>query len=443
MGAAGAVALAGAGIYAFPRSSSRPAGPGTSTTALRKCVSMGPLDTPRGDDQDLRLDGNVGLLTSTRTPWVKVWARWDQIQPLPPSAVRVDQLDDDVNPGRPFLAALDAQVEVARALDPPVGVIICLWRFPGWANATEGVAEDLPGNLELFPEDRLKRSIYEAGDPKATIKPLAYRVPPREELEPGGAWGRWVDFLYRRYLRNGEHVVLEIANEPNIQWWPQRDPTPGDDPFAQGELVSARSAATMMVTAQAIGERHGERMLIAGPGTWDGPKGDASVIRDSRLYTDYATFTEALLDELEARDFVAGPRFVWTQHNYNDTVFRHGHPGRPRNRAAHARELLVGRWRGFPRRNRDGMSPEVWLTEGGADLRAKTVAGDRRAQARLLRENWDLMADRAGDGAGIGMVTNYLGYSAPTFDTGLRDPLDAGGAPRPVEDTWRRLPSND
>ena len=179
----------------------------------------------------------------------------------------------------------------------------------------------------------------------------------------------------------------------------------------------------MMATAQQIAERHGERLLIAGPGTWDGPKGDPAVIRDSRLYTDYATFTEALLDELDDLGFAAGPRFVWTQHNYNDTIYRHGAPGAPRNRAAHARELLVGRWGGYG----GSRAPEVWLTEGGADLRAKPVAGDRAHAGRLVRENWELMADAGGDGAGIGMVTNYLGYSAPHFDTGLRDPLEAGG----------------
>jgi len=393
---------------------------------------MGPLDTPEGDDQDLRRRGNQELITSTRTSWVKVWARWDQIQPEPPSSVPLARLDDaDVNPGQPFLAALDAQIEVARGLAPPVGVIVCLWRFPGWANGTEDVTDGEGGDLELFPEDRLKRAAYEAGDPKRTIKPLAYRVPADEQLGPDGAWGRWVDFLYRRYMRHGENVALEVGNEPNIQWWPQRDPSSASDPFAQGELAAARAAATMMVTSQAVAERHGERMLIAGPGTWDGPKGDPSVISDSRLYTDYATFTEALLDELEARDFTAGSRFVWTQHNYNDTIFRHGRPGAFRNRAAHAQRLLVGRWSGYG----DQRSPELWLTEGGADLRAKTVAGDRRTQARLVRENWELMAGAEG----IGMVTNYLGYSAPSFDTGLRDPLDAGGAPRPVQDTWGRL----
>ena len=438
LGAASAATVAGAGIYVLPRSGKQPAGPGATASGLRKCLSMGPLDTPDNDDQDLRRSANVDLLTSTHSRWVKVWARWDQIQPLPPSAVEFDRLDDpEANPGQPFLAALDAQVRVARSLDPPVGVIVCLWRFPSWSNGTGALADGEGGDLDFFPQDRLKRANFEAGDPNASIKPLAYRVPAREVLLPEGAWGRWVDFLYRRYMRHGEAVALELANEPNIQWWPQREPSGGGDPFQQGELASARSAAVMMATAQEIAESNRERMLIAGPGTWDGPKGDPSVIGDSRLYTDYATFTEALLDELEALGFSAGPQFVWTQHNYNDTIYRHGVAGAPRNRAAHARELLVGRWDGYGRAG----SPEVWLTEGGADLRAKLVAGDRRKQADLVRENWDRMADAQGDGAGIGMVTNYLGYSAPSFDTGLRDPLDAGGASRPVEATWRRLRS--
>src|SRR5680860_1659184 len=77
-----------------------------------------------------------------------------------------------------------------------------------------------------------------------------------------------------------------------------------------------------------------------------------------------------------------------------------------------------------------------------ADLREKSVGGDTRLQVRLVRQNWDRMATGDGDGDGMEMVTNYLGYSEFHYDTGMRDPLEAGGAPRPLEQTWAKLPSN-
>ena len=212
--------------------------------------------------------------------------------------------------------------------------------------------------------------------------PIACRR--RTSFGPDGAWGRWLEFLYRRYARYGENVALELANEPNIQWWPQRDPTPGDDRFAQGRLISARAAADMTVTAQEIADRHGDRLLIAGPGTWDGPKGDPAVIRDSRLYTDYATFTEALLGELERRDFTAGPRFVWTQHNYNDTLYRHGLPGAPRNRAAHARELLAGRWQRLRRLGQARGLADRRRRRPALQARERRPRGPGQARAREL-----------------------------------------------------------
>jgi len=443
LGAAGAAALAGAGArMAAPRSVLAQA-PASATATVRKCVSMGPINTPDGDDQDLRAHGNLDLLTSTGTRWVKLFVRWDQVQPLPPSSVPWDRLDDPVaNPGQPFLAALEAQVELARSQKPAIGVVVMPWLFPKWANGTGHLVDGIPGDLDFFPQDRMKAEAVAAGDPEATAKKLVYRVPDAEQLAPGGHWGRWIDFLYRRLLRHGEGVAIEVANEPNIQWWPQRDPAPGEDPFAQGGLASPRAAARMIATAQEIGDRHCNRILLAGPGTWDGPQGDPEIVRDSRLYTDYATFTAALLDELDKIDFAARSRFVWTQHNYMDVLFRHGSPGAPRNRAAHTRSLLVGRWSGWPQLNGEKEAPGVWLTEGGADLRAKAVGGDPLVQASLVRRNWNRMATGDADGDGMGMVTNYLGYSESHYDTGMRNPLELGGAPRPLEQTWAELPSN-
>ena len=432
--------LGGAGLVLLGATGARYPGPNDLQPAraavpLRKCVSMGPLNIAEGDDQDLRAHGNLDLLTSTGTRWVKLWVRWDQVQPLPASSVPFDRLGDPVaNPGYPFLAALDAQIELARAQSPPIGVVLTPWLFPKWANGTSDLVDAIPGDRAFFPEDRLAAGDHAQGDPEGAAKKLFYRVPPAAELEPDGLWGRWIDFLYRRYAHHGDGVVLEVMNEPNLQWWPQRDAAPGGDPFELGELAAPRAAARMMATAQAIGERNGNQLLLGGPAVWDGPKRGAS---QSRLWTGYEEFTARLLDELDEVGFRAGERFVWTQHNYMDTLFGHGRPGSPSNRAARTRSLLVDRWSGLG----GPKTPEVWLTEGGADLRERVVGADRELQARLVGENWNRMADAGGDGAGIGMVTNYLGYSEFHYDTGMREPLEAGGVSRPLERTWRELPA--
>ena len=410
IGGAGLVLLGAAGTRFSDQPRSVLAAP---PAGLRKCVSMGPVNAAEGDDQDLRAHGNLHLLTSTGSGWVKLWVRWDQVQPLPAASVPFERLGDPIaNPGYPFLAALDAQIELARAQSPPIGVVITPWLFPKWANATSHLVDAIPGDRTFFPEDRLS---------DGAAKKLFYRVPPAAELEPDGLWGRWIDFLYRRYAHHGDGVMLEVMNEPNLQWWPQRG--------------GASAAARMMATAQAIGERNGNRLLLGGPAVWDGPKRGAS---RSRLWTGYEEFTARLLDELDEIGFTADERFVWTQHNYMDTLFGHGRPGSPSNRATRTRSLLVDRWSGLG----GSKAPEVWLTEGGADLRERTVGADRELQARLVGENWKLMADASGDGRGIGMLTNYLGYSEHHYDTGMRDPLDTGGAARPLERAWAQLASS-
>jgi hypothetical protein len=39
------------------------------------------------------------------------------------------------------------------------------------------------------------------------------------------------------------------------------------------------------------------------------------------------------------------------------------------------------------------------------------------------------------------MTSNYLWYTDPNFDSGLRDTVESGGAKRPAYSTWRGLPS--
>ena len=404
---------------------------------------MGPVNVPDGDDQDYRAHDNAGFVASTGTGWIKLWVRWDQVQPLSPALCPWDRLaDPGANPGFAYLAALDAQIALARSQSPPVGVVLTSWLFPRWSNGTADLVEGSADDLAFHPHDRLDRDSFAAGDPAGRGKRLFYRVPEIAQLGADGHWGRWTRFLYERYAAYGEGLVLEVMNEPNLQWWPQQGPSVSDDPFEGGGLSAPVLAATMMRTAQEIGAEHGHPLRLAAPSTWDGPKLEPVGPGGSRMYTDYERFTQAVLAALAADGFAADERFVWTQHNYLDTLLELGGDTATPNRAASTRAMLVGRWSGRPEGGVRGEAPGVWLTEGGVDLREDRVAGDTGEQRRLLERNWRRMASDSGDGAGIGMLTNYLAYSELHYDSGLRDPLLSGGAPRAAAQAWRGFPTH-
>ena len=102
----------------------------------------------------------------------------------------------------------------------------------------------------------------------------------------------------------------------------------------------------MFVTAQRIAGDLGSAVVLAGPATSD--------------VAGYDRFTDRLLDALDARGFVAGPRFAWTHHNYADVAYA-------TSRTADVRRRLVGRWAGWPAG--DAGNPQLLVTEGGVTLR--------------------------------------------------------------------------
>jgi len=403
---------------------------------LRKCLSMGPVNSPEGDDQDLRAHENLSDVRASGSHWVKLWLRWDQVQPRPPTEIEWAQVAEPSNPGYPFLRSFDAQIALARSQDPPLGVVLTLYRFPQWSNGTASLVEGTPTERAFEPHDRLTRAQHGAGDPENRRRPLAFRVPPMAHLQVDGYWGRWVRFLLERYERYGDGVVLELLNEPNLQWWPQHGPSVTGDPFDPGPPEAARRAARMMDTAQRIAAERASPTPLAGPAVADYP--ESELLRgDTRTFTAYDSFIVQVLDELDALRFRASGKLIWTHHNYVDMMLDRGSGGNGRNRAAAVRELLAGRWSGWPQDGRRSDLPGLWLTEGGVDLRSGRVRADVAEQARLVGRNLERMADRRGDGVGIGMVTNYLNYTELHYDTGLRGALEQGGARRPVGDVWR------
>ena len=413
---------------------------------LRKCISLAPSEPELdgsarlGEEQDYR--NCLDLVRDSGSTWLKLWARWSRIQPLAPSQVPWEALPDPaVNPGARYVQALDAQIALARAQDPPLGVILQSYEFPRWANDTPdsmGVVERSLEDFELHPGDRMTREDYEGRKLFRFYKPLSFRVPRPEELGVDGAWGGWVRFLYGRYSAHGAGFALDLLNEPNLQWWPQRDPSPTGDRFAPGAVSSPALAARMMQTAQAVAAEHGHPAYIGAPGVSDlmGP-GEAH----RRLHTGYAEFVEQTLAHLAEAGFDAHERFLWTHHNYADVEEDLGEGGAGPSRAADLRRRLSGRWTGA-----GGESPRVWITEGG--VRVNRYGGEQ-AQNRLMKRAWARMAGEA-DGAGIEMMANYLLYSKETYDSGLLNPTlrtaplpgEVPGAPRIAFGSWRDFPAS-
>ena len=389
------------------------AAPAAGEPGLQKALSMTSIGHG-GDPDDLTAFGNLDLVKQTGAGWVRLWIRWDKAQLYAPSLLPWSMVDSPANDapfcgtgcGFRYIASIDAQVAAARAAG--LNVILVSWNFPRWANGTLGKPP------EWAREDR-----GTAATPADQLKPMEMRIP-IGQLGPEGYYGRWIDWLVARYAPYGHAFALEVMNEPNLQMWPQQGPSPTADPFAPGPVVIGSYTAQMMNTAQTVAARRGNPILMAGPALSD------HVRPDSRLETNFLTAVPATLAELAPAGW--SETFVWTHHNYADVERATEAP----TRAALARSYLVGRWggRGGP------ADPKVWLTEGGARL-GSGEASDATRQAELVRRNWVRMSASPG----IEMWTNYLLFSSPYADSGLRDDRLSGGAPRPLWRTFTRLPA--
>jgi hypothetical protein len=373
---------------------------GAAGERLYRGVALG----PGGAGATQSYGTNRRFYSQTRTPWVRLWADWAQLQPdaaLPPA-----------------MSALDE--EIAQAKADGRYVMLTAWRFPRWANGTSSILDDTAYQLQ----DR----VAPGGDP-GRRKDLTFKLPP--DLGPESPWGLWIDFLLGRY---GSSIdALEIVNEPNLQHWPQHGPSPDPaSPFDAGPLTIDAAVADMIQTATTLAARHDNPPLIVAPATSD-------VSGESRTVTGYDTFTRALLDRLAERDFDPGPQVAWSHHNYTDVE---GDLGGGDNRLAQVRRLLERRWTGWP--HGDAARPGVLVTESGARVTkvAKTFglpdAGSaRRKQADLLERSWRRLASGP-EGAGVGLLCLYLFRTDPNYDSGL---CEANGTPRPAYYAWADMPT--
>jgi hypothetical protein len=349
---------------------------------LSRGVALGPGGV--GDEQ--RYGTNRRYFGETGCAWVRLWAEWPKLQPA--------------SDRPPDFSALDAEIAAARA--DGLNVMVTAWRFPGWANGTAALTPEQDAAFEIA--DRLA-----GGNDPAGRKHVSFRLP--ADLGPAGPFAQWIAALAERDVD-----ALEIVNEPNHQVWPQRGIAP--------------AIARMIATTRGVLDRLGDGApLLVAPATAD--RRGTSV-----LDTDHLEFARDLLDALDEIGFRPGPRTAWSHHNYGD-VESDGS-----DRIAALRELLTGRWAGWP--EGDPLAPGLLVTESGARL--TVIARNeglvdpaliRGRQADLIARGYDRL--RLGpEGAGVALVMQYLFISDANYDSGL---CELDGRPRPAYYAWAQLPT--
>src|SRR4051812_49330798 len=234
---------------------------------LRRMVVLGPSGTINpGTSHDYREPANRRFFAETGTRWVRMWADWPTLMPTASGFAQ------------PIIDSLDEQIALARR--DGLRIVLTLYRFPRWANGTDQIDPAAP------QPDRMARG-------GTSVKTLEFRYP--SDVGVNSDWGRFVDSIASRYSAGNPARpsldatidVLEIANEPNLQWWPQQgaSTTPGD-PFAAGPLVVNTVLVRMFETAKTIVARNGDEPMLGGPAMADS-------VGDTRLRTDFRTLADA------------------------------------------------------------------------------------------------------------------------------------------------------
>src|SRR3954453_12584214 len=244
---------------------------------LRRMGVLGPSGTiTPGSSHAYRQAANRRFFAETGTRWVRMWADWPTLMPDAGGFVPA------------IIDSLDEQIALARR--DGLRIVLTLYRFPTWANGVDRMSQ---AQIDDAAPDRMAE-----GGAATSAKSLLFKYP--DDVSPASAWGDFVDRIASRYsVGNPARPsvdatidVLEIANEPNLQWWPQQGPstTPGDA-FGPGPLVVHDVLARMFETARAMGPSSANEPMLGGPAMADS-------VGDTRLRTDFRTLADALLPAL-------------------------------------------------------------------------------------------------------------------------------------------------
>jgi hypothetical protein len=372
---------------------------------------------------------NIDIVKESGSTWVRLWAEWPTYQPAdqisPYQYANIVDLENTCSPNyietdprtKAFIEDLDEQV--IRAREKGLRVVLTTIGYPRWANY----------KAFLFDKELVKLFNEYNGN---------FVVP--NDLSKDGAWGNWIKFLVKRYGLSqttkdigtqGRYIdFLEITNEPNLMMRPQ------------GGMPD--KVARMFKTAQTIVKSYGNTLRLAGPGT-----ADISNKTNTSTVTNYADFTEELLISLRRIGFVADKNFAWSHHNYGDVEYDRDKVKREQlkktdlpdvNSAAWVRWMIVAgnskyKWEGWPNKK----EPQLLITEGGARLNALVTKyqinpkdfpsekefrnGLQKKQAALVKRNFLRMSGQRDSrlGEGIAMVSSYLTYTDPIYDSGMFD----------------------
>jgi hypothetical protein len=380
---------------------------------------------------------NIRYLQDTATPWVRLWAQWPWLQPYdgtmdPATDTRQYRNGSyqgfsyndptrfgDMTPQR-YVQHLDAQIALARSFG--ITVVLTFHEYPLWTN---NALNDQRGR-------------------KPGARSNEWRTP--LDVDSDSPWATMLRWLMTRY--RGQAYFLEIMNEPNQLWWPQRN--------ADDSEHAICVAATMMNTASNILPAYGGSPRLVGPALSDVVGGDLYQTDCLRFIGNNGS-DRGMIDLMKDMGFRHDIAFAWSMHNYRDVLYdlgehslRNGVAGQ--TQAHLIRNRLVGWWRGWPRAETN--DPYLLITEGGAELPKIAALYDstdstfiRAKQASLIERNWKRMRPSTVDGygtsdsPGVAMVSNYLFITDTGFDSGLRDALDPnnGSAARPAYNTWKNL----
>lgn len=321
----------------------------------------------------------------TNARYVRLWANWRFVHDYTPGWPIASSAPA---PSGSYLQLLDDNISAARAAAGRQ-VILTAYTKPSAVPGQAGTAPSAPNDEFRFPADTAVM----------------------------GEWGRWIRFLIERYgktLENPTRYVefLEVTNEPNQQMWPQLD--------SSGSLSSPCKTAEMMWTSKQIRDGYpGTDLILVGPAATD--YGGTS----SKDATNVGYFVGDTLQQLNSYGFNAGNYFAWSQHAYRDAELERTriptsyNDSNASNNRTQLTRLKLGNagWTGWPGGN------GILLTEAG--VRYSQAGYNRSAQGTKLSA-W-LNAINGPCGNGVQMVTNYLLFTDPSYDTGLCPPYPNPG----------------
>jgi hypothetical protein len=425
----------------------------------------------------LNQDSNVALLKNSGTTWVRLWASWSSLQPLEEIDLRdptsPNYIENDCRT-KALIQNLDEQIRVARK--EGFNVILTAWLYPTWVNggAAPTPKPGSPCELESKFEylTRLPRTLT-AGSPWARWIDFLMRrygySQATKEIQPAG---RYVEFLEIVNEPNGTGP----AHKNSSGEWVTPSRVARMFKTSQDLLVQRNSELGGELDAQ-----HRTTIRLAGPALVDSTNEFGGKIMPYQVFTGLLLKRLDALNFNNRDTNFAWSQHNYGDVNFNrlcardDKECKHRESGKKDeectapytkycvklkrkcplgdtqclvNAASWVSQTLekgVGgfRWQGWPSRS----NPQILITEGGAimdriaanqafkgeptgcernpdpDLTqchfsARNIQTMLRLQSELVTANFRLMNDEP-HGKDVWMVSNYLTYTDPCFDSGL------------------------